>query len=310
MLLTSGHEYGHSDRPIDTSEVLDLANPVANCMDLLDAPSVTGSTGGILNGSTPVICGGYEDDGPDMVSGCYRLGDDLANPLLTLSEKKAGAASILMDDGSIWITGGATEQQPKSDTTEYVIANETRPGPTIPEPVVDHCVCQYDDTSAIIIGTGADFKSSWIYDFDTGSWSAGPKTLEGRQGTACGLIKDLVTDAAIIVVVGNAAHSTTTEYYFFSRVAAGNVDFHLRDYLAPFGFFSHDGVVTEGGTAFYVLAGLALDYDTSQTGPNMQLNKLTCSNEACTWFQLTQAINEARTHAVVMLVPDSLVNCS
>ena len=106
FLITTGVS---NDRWIKKSEILDLSDQKKfQCADWLDYPiDVYAATGGLV-GQVPVICGGnrgygfsngYKDE-------CYKVTGNKAVFLGKMKTKRGYAASVVLNDTVLWVTGG------------------------------------------------------------------------------------------------------------------------------------------------------------------------------------------------------------
>ena len=73
---------------------------------------VAGATGGLI-GDTVIICGGWNIDE------CYSLNSEKATLATHMSVGRWSAASIVLNDNTLWVTGGAFA------STEYVTLTDT-----------------------------------------------------------------------------------------------------------------------------------------------------------------------------------------
>ena len=64
-----------------------------------------------------------------------------------------GAASVLIDDNRLWVTGGESSTGCVA-TTEILVANDSKwiPGPDLPECLVEHCMVKLDNNTILITG--------------------------------------------------------------------------------------------------------------------------------------------------------------
>ena len=69
--------------------------------------SVAGATGGLI-GDTVIICGGgyAEYDGSNTFDECYSLTSEKTTLVTYMSVEREFAASIVLDDNILWVTGG------------------------------------------------------------------------------------------------------------------------------------------------------------------------------------------------------------
>ena len=66
-------------------------------------PRVNFATGGLLKNS-PIVCGGYDS------RDCVVIGKPEMEIRMKMIEKKYGAASVVLDQNTLWIVGGKDEQ--------------------------------------------------------------------------------------------------------------------------------------------------------------------------------------------------------
>ena len=79
---------------------------------------VEGATGGFI-GDSVIICGGYNYNNHDYVDKCYSLTSEKASLVTHMSVRRGFAASIVLNDNTLWVTGGAFA------STEYVTLTDT-----------------------------------------------------------------------------------------------------------------------------------------------------------------------------------------
>ena len=96
MLVSSGIPVG-SRSPVDTTEVVDLKSGKIFSMAPLGRRT-SGATGGLLDG-LPVICGGDND----MI---HSIAKDQSKFLGQLSVRRMYAASVVLSNNTLWVTGG------------------------------------------------------------------------------------------------------------------------------------------------------------------------------------------------------------
>ena len=116
------------------SEVIDLSLDSKNqCNKWVDhpGPKVWNAIGGLI-GDTPLICGGdggYSFDGDE----CYIFTGHTSVFITKMSFPRGRAASVVIDEKMLWITGGWSEINGgeawgPSDTSEYVNLDGSIPG--------------------------------------------------------------------------------------------------------------------------------------------------------------------------------------
>ena len=117
LLVTTGTPYKTGKH----SEVIDLGNSEMICDLLPDFPIQTkGSTGGLLNEFTPLICGG-----DNLNDKCYTIGQ--FEPLTELHSGPNYLQSVVLNTDTLWVVG-------HDGNTEYVYLDEqSEPGPKLPQ---------------------------------------------------------------------------------------------------------------------------------------------------------------------------------
>ena len=108
FLITTGNHkenyYGQNYK----SRIIDLAiNVTSGCFDWPTFPDyVYGATGGLVS-NTPIICGGRVFD--DVSDECHILDGRKLTLTTTMTLKRYAAASIVLNENTLWITGGKVD---------------------------------------------------------------------------------------------------------------------------------------------------------------------------------------------------------
>ena len=219
---------GGNDARIRNSELLHLSlKSDEQCFDWIDIPhGLYGATGGFI-GNTALVCGGYNDD-VVMLDDCYSLNSESTSVAVKMSVKRCDAASIVLHETVLWISGGdgSSVYYPEGTSSEYVSIDGTRPGPSLPIPLAQHKKIGINDTHSITIGGRTDSFSgivnTFFFDHKSNSWSEGPMMLHQRRRHAAGIVIDEVTSEVVIVVTGGET-SSTTEILLENRWILGKI---------------------------------------------------------------------------------------
>ena len=125
FLIATGKDTNNN--PVSTSELIDLSlDDDDQCFNWVDYPlELSGATGGLL-GNTPLICGG-ESFG-QRIDECYSLNGETAKFVTKMSVKRDDAASIILNETILWITGGNENWNPLA-SSEYIRLSGSSPGP-------------------------------------------------------------------------------------------------------------------------------------------------------------------------------------
>ena len=206
--MTTGHNW-NLDGYQTTSEIVDLTVKGRNkCNNWPDFPiGVQGATGGLI-GDTVIICGGY---GGAFVDECYSLTSEKVTLVTHTSVGRYGVASIVINDNTLWVTGGKGGWNNGAflASTDYVTVTGTMPGPDLPMALERHAMVAINRTCSIVIGGYNDimihnntFASTFYYDHSEGEWINGPSLMQARSYHAAGIVTDEVTGEDFVAVTG------------------------------------------------------------------------------------------------------------
>ena len=146
-----------------------------NCKNWPKIPKhVMGATSGLL-GNTVMICGGSNIDiyissfGNLKADECYSITSQKVTLVTHMSVERFHAASIVLNDNTLWVTGGYNGWYYYGDlgylaSTEYVRKTGTMPGPDLPMAFYHHAIVAINRTCSMVIGgsSGATFTWSWL----------------------------------------------------------------------------------------------------------------------------------------------------
>ena len=191
---------------------------------------VVGATGGLV-GDTVIICGGVwigsGSDQSNQFDGCYSLTSEKATIVTQMSVERDYAASIVLDDNILWVTGGSSSASGvvvQLSSTEYVTLAGTMLGPNLPQALTNHAMVAINKTCSMVIGgISTDYSAStsfneeqadvnkeqdrtFFYDHNEGEWITGPSLMQARMNHAAGIVTDEVTDESLVAVTGGRYH--------------------------------------------------------------------------------------------------------
>jgi hypothetical protein len=193
----------NSDGFQKTSEIADLTVKGDNKCNIWPdfLFSVFRATGGLIE-DTVIVCGGY-DDSYAYVDGCYSLTYEKATNITHMSVARGYAASIVLNDKTLWVTGGYNYGGSLA-STEYVNMTGTMPGPDLPMALNEHAMVAINNTCSMVIGgdSGNTSASTFYYDHNEGEWATGPSLMQARRSHAAGIVTDEVTDENFVAVTG------------------------------------------------------------------------------------------------------------
>ena len=200
------------------------------CNNWPDYPiGVFGATGGVV-GNTVIICGGRDTN--YVSDECYSLTSDKATLVTHMSVQRAYAASIVLNDKTLWVTGGGNDgvNPVRLESTEYVKETGTMFGPDLPMDLYAHAMVAINSTFSVVIGgetaSGSSTASTFFYDHNEGEWINGPSLMEERAYFAAGIVTDEVTDEPFLAVTGgqNSEVLNSSEILQDGEWAQGNIN--------------------------------------------------------------------------------------
>ena len=167
-----------------------------------------GATGGLIE-NTVIICGGSISL-TDSFDECYSLTSEKAALVTHMSVGRQFAASIVLNDNTLWVTGGVDYATMGNvwdlASTEYVKMTGTMLGPDLPIALSDHAIVAINSTCSMVIGgdshSGVYSASTFFYDHNEGEWINGPSLMQARGGHAAGIVTDEVTNEHFVAVTG------------------------------------------------------------------------------------------------------------
>jgi hypothetical protein len=206
VLVTTGKHKGSKK-----IEIIDLLDPSNVCRPsvLGDYPfdQVAKASIGLLNNNTAMICGGWKISSPKKkLDDCFTITDNAIETNEKLTQPRDGAASVVLNGNTLWITGGALlDENDVTKTTTFVDLTGTSPGPDLPLEIAFHCILSLNDRIILLIGghfgNGMKSKDTFYYNTKDKTWTEGPSLIIARGGHSCALFKSAKhghTDTVIV----------------------------------------------------------------------------------------------------------------
>ena len=139
------------------SEIIDLSSSErTECPSWKNYPyNIRGAVGGFL-GKSPIICGGAHyslssfGNSIEYSNECYIIRPKKAEKLTNMTSKRYGAASVIINEKILWISGGNDGINTLS-STEF-IESESTAGPELPEAIEGHKMIDITDDLTLLIG--------------------------------------------------------------------------------------------------------------------------------------------------------------
>ena len=154
---------------------------------------------------------------------CYSITSQKATLVTHMSVERADAASIVLNDNTLWVTGGVGKYPLRFASTEHVKMSGSMPGPDMPMPLDSHAMAAINSTVSMIIGgfdgSGLDGTSStFYYNHIEGEWSDGPSLMQSRYHHAAGIVTDELTNENFVSVTGGYLFAMSQTGIYNSKV--------------------------------------------------------------------------------------------
>ena len=150
---------------------------------------------GVVGGRV-MVCGGREKH---YSQACYTLVEGAWEPAPGLLHPRAYGASVVLPNGSLWISGGSLSYNTYYSSSEIFSPGGASwgPGPDLPNKIAFHCMVQYNNSHTFIAGGYNDAgSSSDAFFYHDGIFQPLPGMLSSRSHHMCS------TYQGEIVVVG------------------------------------------------------------------------------------------------------------
>ena len=205
------------------TEIIDLTDPSLTCTSSTfgDLETVRIQAMGGLIIETPILCGG-RDSNRDRFDSCILFGQTKTS--IKLKEKRSGAASVMLNEETLWILGGRRTDESYITSTELISldADFSVYGPSMPNELSNLCAVKYNESHIYLTGgynydSGGETNKVWIFNKVTTAWTEGPLMINKRAWHGCTILHH--EQGSWIVVSGGTLWDEEEK---LSLVMAGN----------------------------------------------------------------------------------------
>ena len=187
---------------------------------------------------------------------CYGLDARKTTNFTKMSTRRAFAASVVLNETTIWISGGRYDTDSYLSSSEFIQKEGTVPGPNLPNPMDAHVMIKISNEIVLIIGGRSSniLFSDKSFECDhEGECRHGPSLKTARHSHSVGIVIDEVTQEKLVIAAGgygsNCALLQSTEILVNDGWIAGiyimsdaeknksNLKLSLRLYYEFFGKF-------------------------------------------------------------------------
>ena len=175
---------------------------------------VRGATVGLI-GKNVLVCGGYSSNhhssgGYPITDECYSINLKGTEFVTKMSHKRWLAASVNINEDTIWISGG-------SDGNTYLSSSElmkvegSMAGPELPMPLDSHKMVAINNDLTMVIGGytmgNTVLAQTFYYDHSNEQWIDGPTLNQARTEHTAGIITDEESYGRLVIVTGGTDNS-------------------------------------------------------------------------------------------------------
>ena len=316
LIVAAGNTYDY----LKSVEVvnLDESNLDLTCDNLPDLPiGLDGATGGLFEGTTPIICGGYNFG--YYYCHCYALQNGSWNPIASLNECKQSPQSTTLslpnreNTGDFIVTGGWMNGGIASETVESFNGETWQQNifSPLPNPVFGHCLVKINDSMLLSVGGAFDNEypvmvtgETYFFNSHCNEWLKGPRLNFPRVFHSCGVFR------------WNNPNSNQTEHII---VAAGG---YYIDSIASTELLrlNDEGKIIGSGWTTGPVLPLSSYYSTIVEFNNTVIlvggdhgvdgrHMYQLSDPEGRWVEMKQILKQSRNRHLSFLVPDEIVNC-
>ena len=124
---------------------------------------------------------------------------------VSMLESRAFAASVVLNESTLWITGGLGVDYQGLNSTELVDLNQNKSFESsikLPINLQLHCLIKLNEKQVMLVGglsSNGPEARIYLFDFDTMTWYPGVNLIYPRYGHSCGLFKKGGSATAVVV---------------------------------------------------------------------------------------------------------------
>ena len=159
---------------------------------------------------------------------CYGLDAKKATNLTKMLTRRAFAASVVLNQTTLWISGGRDDTHSYLSSSEFIQKDGTVPGPHLPKPMDAHAMIKISNELVLIIGGRSSeiLFSDQTFECDhEGECTQGPSLKKARHSHSAGIVIDEVNQEKLVIAAGgygsNCAILKSTEIFVNNEWIAG-----------------------------------------------------------------------------------------
>ena len=136
---------------------------------------------------------------------CYSIETRKTTNSTRMSSKRVFAASVLLNETTLWISGGRDDTDSYLSSSEFIQKEGTVPGPHLPKPMDAHAMIKISNELVLIIGGRSSeiLFSDQTFECDhEGECTQGPSLKTARHSHSVGIVIDEVNQEKLVIAAG------------------------------------------------------------------------------------------------------------
>jgi hypothetical protein len=298
---------------------LDESNPSLTCKSLAKFPlDIVEAKGNLYQGTTPIICGGY--DIPFFSCECYSYKNGAWKREAPLNTCRGYHSSIVLKNPSsqteediIFVSGGSNGIGLSSVETYDGESWDQNRFANMPAVVSHHCLVKINDSMLMSIGgliNGRSIGNTYFFDVMKNTWMVGPLMNTPRIDHSCGVMnwKNPSTgkmEKVVIAASGNEANGrwlSSVELLFLGNYENNKAGWSIGPPLPVSASYTS---MVEYKNGVILVRGLYQGTPYSVTNQNLYQLQSPFGQ----WTTMKQTQKDYFEGDWAFLIPDDLVNC-
>ena len=122
-----------------------------------------------------------------------------------MSTKRVFAASVVLNQTTLWISGGRDHTDNYLSSSEFILKEGTIPGPQLPKAMDSHAMIKISNELVLIVGGRSSeiLFSDQTFECDhEGECMQGPSLKKARHSHSVGTVIDEVTQEKLVIAAG------------------------------------------------------------------------------------------------------------
>ena len=205
----------------------------------------------------------------------------------------------------LWITGGrlGANDGPRTDITELVTVEESKPGPPLHLPLSSHCVVTVNSTTVAVLGglslnsSDSGISETWFYHIKDNLWTPERKADMNTARRNFGCLSINTEGEDFIFVAGGHLISSTEMFNIAANEWENGPDLNFATSALSLAWLTQDQSILILGGVVNEKYSDKIYQSKCESYKNM---------ETCEWIELGQKLKIPRGYSTIVQMPDLL----